>query len=253
MVVENLLFAQVTTQIATWNKDFKKKKKREEKEVLAKWLISKSWFLQRSLDYAQINSRLFPPNSVVCSRYTDLPQSQRISWPVRALSIFHVFVLVNVHQTYACLCVCVHSHTHACVPVCEHTHARVHPNSFPCRIQHQLVENSRYIKIGDESQQSLFVFVFCQDGLLFCSVLTFYFELKMSVPWVGKIPWRRAWQPTAIFLPGESQRQRSLQGYSPQGRRTESDMTEATQPTKMSLTLRLKDSFVAFNVFPHRM
>ena len=23
-------------------------------------------------------------------------------------------------------------------------------------------------------------------------------------PWVGKIPWRRAWQPTQIFLPGES-------------------------------------------------
>ena len=26
-------------------------------------------------------------------------------------------------------------------------------------------------------------------------------------PWVGKIPWRRAWQPTAVFLPGESHRQ----------------------------------------------
>ena len=23
-------------------------------------------------------------------------------------------------------------------------------------------------------------------------------------PWVGKIPWRRAWQPTPVFLPGES-------------------------------------------------
>ena len=23
-------------------------------------------------------------------------------------------------------------------------------------------------------------------------------------PWVGKIPWRRAWQPTSVFLPGES-------------------------------------------------
>ena len=23
-------------------------------------------------------------------------------------------------------------------------------------------------------------------------------------PWVGKIPWRRAWQPTQVFLPGES-------------------------------------------------
>ena len=27
-------------------------------------------------------------------------------------------------------------------------------------------------------------------------------------PWVGKIPWRRAWQPTPVFLPGESHSQR---------------------------------------------
>ena len=34
-------------------------------------------------------------------------------------------------------------------------------------------------------------------------------------PWVRKIPWRRAWQPTSVFLPGESHGQRSLAGYSP--------------------------------------
>ena len=34
-------------------------------------------------------------------------------------------------------------------------------------------------------------------------------------PWVGKIPWRRKWQPTPVFLPGESHRQRSLGVYSP--------------------------------------
>ena len=33
--------------------------------------------------------------------------------------------------------------------------------------------------------------------------------------WVGKIPWRRAWQPTPVFLPGESRGQRSLVDYSP--------------------------------------
>ena len=32
-------------------------------------------------------------------------------------------------------------------------------------------------------------------------------------PWIGKIPWRRAWQPTPVFLPGESHGQRSLAGY----------------------------------------
>ena len=33
-------------------------------------------------------------------------------------------------------------------------------------------------------------------------------------PWVGKIPWRRKWQPLPVFLPGKSLGQRSLVGYS---------------------------------------
>ena len=35
--------------------------------------------------------------------------------------------------------------------------------------------------------------------------------------WVGKIPWKRKWQPTPVFLPGKSHGQRSLVGYSPWG------------------------------------
>ena len=34
-------------------------------------------------------------------------------------------------------------------------------------------------------------------------------------PWIGKIPWRRKWKPTPVFLPGESCGQRSLTGNSP--------------------------------------
>ena len=34
-------------------------------------------------------------------------------------------------------------------------------------------------------------------------------------PWVTKIPWRRKWQPPLVFLPGESNGQRNLAGYSP--------------------------------------
>ena len=34
-------------------------------------------------------------------------------------------------------------------------------------------------------------------------------------PWVGKIPWRRAWPPTPVFLPGKSTGQRSLVGCTP--------------------------------------
>ena len=46
-------------------------------------------------------------------------------------------------------------------------------------------------------------------------------------PWVRKVPWRRAWQPTPVFLPGESHGQRSLAGYGPWGC-TESDTIDTT-------------------------
>ena len=42
--------------------------------------------------------------------------------------------------------------------------------------------------------------------------------------WVGMIPWRREWQSTPIFLPGESHGQRSLVGFSPRSHK-DSDMT----------------------------
>ena len=45
-----------------------------------------------------------------------------------------------------------------------------------------------------------------------------------SIP-EGKTPWRRKWQPTPVFLPGESHRQRSLAGYGLWGRK-ESDTAE---------------------------
>ena len=35
-------------------------------------------------------------------------------------------------------------------------------------------------------------------------------------PWVGKIPWRKKWQPTLVLFSEKSNRQRSLEGYSPQ-------------------------------------
>ena len=44
-------------------------------------------------------------------------------------------------------------------------------------------------------------------------------------PWVGKIPWRRKWQPTPVFLPGKSHGRWNLVGYNPWGHK-ESDMTE---------------------------
>ena len=46
-----------------------------------------------------------------------------------------------------------------------------------------------------------------------------------SIPGSCKIPWKRAWQPTLVFLPGESHGQRSLASYSPLGHK-ERDTTE---------------------------
>ena len=54
------------------------------------------------------------------------------------------------------------------------------------------------------------------------------------------IPWRRKWQPTPVFWPGEFCGQRSLAGYSPLGRK-ESDMTKRlTHYFAFHFTLRLE-------------
>ena len=50
-------------------------------------------------------------------------------------------------------------------------------------------------------------------------------DMDGFTPWVGKIPWRRKWQPIPVFLPRNSQERRNLMGYNPKGRK-ESDATE---------------------------
>ena len=49
-----------------------------------------------------------------------------------------------------------------------------------------------------------------------------------SSSWIRKTSWRKAWQPTLVFLPVKSHGQRSLMSHSPQHHK-ESDMTEATK------------------------
>ena len=51
-----------------------------------------------------------------------------------------------------------------------------------------------------------------------------------STPELGRFPWRRKWQPTPVFFPGEFHGQGSLADYNPWGHK-ESDMTEMTQHT----------------------
>ena len=47
-------------------------------------------------------------------------------------------------------------------------------------------------------------------------------------PWVRKIPWRRKWQPTPVFFPGETHGQKNLSGYSIHGFSKESVTTKGT-------------------------
>ena len=72
-------------------------------------------------------------------------------------------------------------------------------------------------------------------------------------PWVGKIPWREAWQPTPVFLPGESHGQRSLAAYSPWCCK-QSDMTDdlaltyVGSPCKIQ-SAQLKLPYIFINVY----
>ena len=57
-------------------------------------------------------------------------------------------------------------------------------------------------------------------------------------PWVGKIPWRRKWQPALVFLPGETHEQRSLVGYSPWGRKNQTQLSDHTHTHKLHMEHR---------------
>ena len=61
-------------------------------------------------------------------------------------------------------------------------------------------------------------------------------------PWVGEIPWRRAWQPTPVFLPGKSHGQRSLAATVHRVR--QSDTTEVISHT---CNHRQKDHILDFD------
>ena len=65
-------------------------------------------------------------------------------------------------------------------------------------------------------------------------------------PWVRKIPWRRKWQPTPVFLPGKSHGQRSLAGYCLWSCRVGDDrMTKQQQQSKYG-----SKSFFPTHLFP---
>ena len=76
--------------------------------------------------------------------------------------------------------------------------------------------------------------------------------------WVRKMPCRRIWQPTPVFLPGEFDGQRSLEGYNPEDHK-ESDMNEAMEHSRTSTLILLRASstntfitFTCYSLYPGR-
>ena len=69
-------------------------------------------------------------------------------------------------------------------------------------------------------------------------------------PWVGKIPWRRKWQPSPVFLPGESNGQRSLAGYSPGVAKCQtwpSNLAHSFDTDTYYLYIKIQEYFFHFN------
>ena len=89
------------------------------------------------------------------------------------------------------------------------------------------------------SSSNPFWYTYC---FLFCAMMVS--QMVKNLPeicrrprferWIGKIPWRREWLPTPVFLPGEVHGQRSLAGYSPWGLK-QSDTTEQLTPVPWQL------------------
>ena len=67
-------------------------------------------------------------------------------------------------------------------------------------------------------------------------------------PWVKKIPWRRKWKPTPVFLPGKSHGQRSLGGYSSWGhKRVGHVVWQPNNNNMIVLHLFFKDNSILFS------
>ena len=66
-------------------------------------------------------------------------------------------------------------------------------------------------------------------------------------PWVRKIPWRRKWQPTPVFLPGKSHGQRSLVGCGPWGSQKVGHDWAHEQPTAIDWVACEQQKFIFYS------
>ena len=67
-------------------------------------------------------------------------------------------------------------------------------------------------------------------------------------PWVRKIPWRKKWQPTPIFLPGKSHRQRSLACCSPWGCKESDTAEQLTLPKVLTDFWNKKQLLIVWSI-----
>ena len=91
-------------------------------------------------------------------------------------------------------------------------------SNFWCSCFQLKQDLSRHIFSGGSDGKQSIWFLRVDRTILRMQVTQFYH-------WIRKIPWRRKWQPTLVFLPGKSHGQRSLLGYYPWSCK-ESDTTE---------------------------
>ena len=66
-------------------------------------------------------------------------------------------------------------------------------------------------------------------------------------PWFGKIPLRKKWQPTAVFLPEEFHGQRNLAGYSPQGRKSRTQLSVSTDSNQYDVNQCTENKLMSGN------
>ena len=115
---------------------------------------------------------------------------------------------------------------------------RAAPREQGCAMKHTV--NRSYLLLEAEERSSLIDTWLFRHQLYLAQLRLLWWVSRWRIrlqcsrqgfdPWVGKIHWRRKWQPTPVFLPGKSHGQRSLVGYSPWGCKGWTWLSDYTTP-----------------------
>ena len=121
-----------------------------------------------------------------------------------------------------------------------HTHTHTHTHTHVASLVAQMVNNHlQCYRLGFNPWYFIYIYIYIYTYTYIVLVVKNHLPAKAGNirnirdkrhgfgPWVRMTPWKRAWQPTPLFLPGYSYGHGSLAGYSPQGHK-QLDMTEVT-------------------------